>query len=555
MDRFERAEIKTDRNVSHVEICFGRSVEALYPFLYQPIRTEYDSEGIEHISNDGEPYSCVRFTPRECGEYKLRFFAGERIIAEDTFTVTESACHGYIRVSEKDKRYFEYSDGSPFTLIGMNMSFPGTYEVTSGYEFSGSGSFAYVGLRQYERWFKQASENGINMVRLWIGHPYFSPDTENVYSLDLQKFSVIDEAVKLAKKYGLTLKLTIENFRYFNYDRAADTNSYSDDIFRKFNKKIYADGKRCESMEEWITDPKYADAWLYKVKELAKRYSGDTAVFAVELWNEMNAIDCPYEKTVEWNKKYLPEVSKLFPHNMVINSLGSFDSDEVLKLYNGFCWDKGAFKQVHRYLDLGAPYKVCHQNPIEFSEDAYKKLGNPDMPIIFAETGAVNNCHSGPFKFYMNDHDGLIFADCVYTPFFAGFAGCGHIWHWDERYVEAKNLYRMYKPFAELVKGIDTAAEAFEAQSLSNEEAYVLVLKGRTCVLGYIRNRAADWKNILRDLSTPKIIDKLTLSFESIKSIKLYNIWEENIEVNKGDSTAEFKNICKGCMFKIELNS
>ncbi len=553
--RYQRIEIKTDERVTHAHVvCPDGKSEIVHSFFYQPINVDYDDEGTEYISASGSPYRCIRYTPIDCGEYRILYFADSEKLSEEIFGVLPSENHGFVKVSEENRSYFEYSDGTPYIPIGINMAFPSIYEATNGREFEGSGRFCYVGLRQYERWFKKASENGVDLVRIWIGHPYFTPDTEEAYKLNISRFSVIDEVVKLAKKYGILLKLTVENFRYFDYDRIADSNSYSDDVFRKFNKKLYVDGERCESMEQWITDERFADAWLYKVDELARRYSGDTSVFAIELWNEMNAIGCPCGKTLEWNKKYLPIVSEMFPHNMVINSLGSFESEGVKeKVYDSFCWEKSAFKQVHRYLDKGAPYEICGEDQTVALEDAFKALKDENSPLVFAEVGAVNNCHSGPFKFYVSDDDGLIFADCVYTPFFVGSCGCGHIWHWDERYVESKNLYKMFKPFAALIENINPAKENFVPQKLSNELAHVLILKGEKHVLGYIRSKSAGWKNVLRDLKAPERIAKLDVNVQNAEKIELYDIWNEDIKASLNGDTAEFENIERGCMFKIEL--
>ena len=550
---YERVEEHVASDVTCAKITYkDGSTETVYAFDYQPVKFIYDDEGFETVEKEGEPYKCIRYTPKCVGEATIVYCSDNE--NAKTINVLPSESNGFIRVSNTDRRYFEYSDGTAYVPIGINMAFPTTYEKHNGNEFGTSGEFCYVGMKQYERWFRKASQNGVNMVRVWIGHPYFTPDKDNAYDLDLVQLSKIDELVNLAKKYGLTLKLTLENFRYFDYDRIADTNSYSDDVFRKFNKKIYMDGQRCESTEEWITTPKYLDGWLYKVNELAKRFGDDTSIFAIELWNEMNSIHCPMEKTLEWNKQVLPKVAEMFPDNMVVNSLGSFESEGVKKTYENFCWDKSSFKQVHRYLDQGASYEVCHENPLALLKDACEVLATDDMPFIAAETGAVNNCHSGPFKFYINDDDGILFADCVYTPFFAGSAGCGHIWHWDERYVEAKTLYKMYKPFTELIDGIDVVNEGFRPSDLSTDDAYVLTLNGKSYILGYIRNKTANWRNMLRDLRDAEIISELKVNIKGAKSVELINIWDDDITVEKSDCDVTFKNINYGVMFKVALN-
>lgn len=115
-----------------------------------------------------------------------------------------------------------------------------------------------------------------------------------------------------------------------------------------FNKKLYLNKEKCPSTVEWLTEQKWKDVWLNKVKELASRYSFNTQIFAIELWNEMN---CVSGDVNAWNAYMLLEVKKLFPNTMVVNSVGSLDAEYVLDMYQSFPWDKCDFKQMHRYLD------------------------------------------------------------------------------------------------------------------------------------------------------------------------------------------------------------
>ncbi len=323
--------------------------------------------------------------------------------------------------------------------------------------------------------------------------------------LDPVQLAKLDTLLDLAERYGLRLKITVEQFRHCNYDRVADSNSYADDVFRKFNKKLWKNGVRCESAGEWMRERIWRDAWLQKMEQLAQRIAGNPVVFGIELWNEMNCM--PRDCLGEWNREMLPKVKALFPRQLVINSLGSFDADAVLKIYRDFPWDCSEVMQMHRYLDQGASYTVCHEDPIELIRDGIQKLAAADKPFFVAETGAVNDCHSGPFRYYTCDHDGMLFCDCVYTALFCGAAGCGHIWHWDERYVESKNLYGLFKPLSQLTQGIDFAAEGFQPDFVQDDRTTLLLLRGKSVTLGYLRNRTYNWRDVLRDGLTPEPLD------------------------------------------------
>lgn len=516
----------------------GRSI-LLEPFELLPIEFSYDDEGAEKVYSCGKSISIVRFFPDELGIY--RFNGGE-------FECIEGESHGYVEISKNDPRYFSYSDGSRFYPIGINLAFITPYSKSNGDEFGYTG-FKYLGMRQYERWFRDCHENGVNLVRIWIGHEYFSPDTEEAYVLDKIKLAKLEKLIELARKYELKLKLTLEQFRYFNYERTADSDSYADDVFRKFNKRLYMNGKRCESSSEWLMGEEWRKSWLFKVNELAKRFSGDPTVFGIELWNEMNCM--PWDDMTEWNKYMLPKVKKLFPRQLVMNSLGSFDSDGVLDSYNKFVWELSDIKQMHRYLDQGAAYNICHEDPMALLRDGINILADPNKPFMVAETGAVNNCHSGPFRYYSADHNGMLFCDLVYTPLFCGSASCGHIWHWDSRYVESKNLYRYFRPLSILCEGVVFDCEDFHPEVYEDDEVILLLLRGKHTTLGYFRNKSYNWMNILRDLKPHTTVCEKNINIPLDGNSETINIWDgETAKIKYDGSSLKVSYLKYGILIK-----
>ena len=537
---FERAEYKLQNCAKEVFIISesGEKI-ALEPFLYQPVEFVYNDEGIEEMRHCGDAFYMVRFTLKAEGSHKL-VVDGEtkEIIEVDGF-----ANNGYVTVSQKDKRYFEYSNGERYFPIGVNVCNPRAIPVSDNSEFGVKDDLCYMGLSQYERWFKKLSENGVNMARIWLGYLYFTPSTFDVEVFDYAQFSKIDALIELAKKYGIKLKLTFEQFRYTDYGGKGSQPT----LARIFNNPIKLKDEICPSIDQWTKEEKWKTAWLKKVKEFAKRYAGDTEIFAFELWNEMNCLP----NTDEWNRDMLPRVKEMFPDNMVINSLGSMDCDDAVNAYNSFPWELSAFKQVHRYLDQGAKLIDTARNPIEMVVEAKKYLKKDDMPLILAETGAVNNCHSGECKYYSVDDRGMILVDTVYTPVFCEMASVGHIWHWDHRYVESKNLYKYFAPISELLKDVDFTGEEFRALDLSDEKMYLLILKGKTQSLGFVRNKADCWQNVLRDMKEPQVVSVCKTDF-ACKECTQYKIWQEDTtEIVIKDNKLQIENLLYGTIFKM----
>lgn len=517
--------------------------EELIPFVHQPISVEYDDEGIETLRKKGDVLYKIRFSVKKEGTYKLLITYSNSTTEEFEITASGYLDKGFVKVSDKDKRYFEYEDGTSYFPIGINLCFPESYGVTSGKEFEVLDYKKFVGIRQYERWIKSCSESGVNLIRLWLGCDYFSPDTEDAEIFRYEQYTKLDKIVEIAKKYGVKLKLTIEHFRFFMYDLPKTPQIY----YEIFNKKLYLNGERCESVQDWMANSKWRDSWINKVKQLAARYAHDTSIFAIELWNEM------YFGTKEWNIEMFKRVGKLFPNTLVINSLGSLDHDGTFWGYQTFPWEQSGFKQLHRYLDQGGKYEDTTKNPIDLILKGKERVYDKNMPLVLAETGAVNNCHSGPFKFYVNDHDGILFVDLVYTPVFSEFASCGHIWHWDSSYVESKNLYKFFKPMADLVKDVNFSDEKFEFLDLSDDEMYILFLKGKNTCLCFVRNKDYNWQNVLRDCKVPKTILQKYIDAYGFEKALTYKIWEDDLtKIKIVNSKILIENCNRGIIFRLK---
>ena len=515
--------------------------DILKPFKYVNADITYDNEGYEYIK-PGESDYRYRYAADCEGEYTICEMSGETVLDKYSFTAACGERHGYIKVSARDKRYFSYVDGTPFMPIGMNMAFPECFAVSNGEEFGHSDGCAYLGLRQYELWFKKAAESGVDLVRLWCGHDYFRVDTKEADEIDYYRFARLDKVIELAKKYGIKLKLTLEQFRRVDY---SGDDSY---MGRLFIKQFYKKGRRCESNREWLTDSLWQGLWLDKVEEYAKRYAYNDSIFAIELWNEMNCFETildDSEMFAEWNRNTSKKMHDLFPNHMIVNSLGSCDCNHVIKIYNNFPWNAFDFKQVHSYLDQGAQLSEVANNSIDGLTKVYSEQSVSDMPFIVAETGAVNDCHSGPFRYYLSDDMGILFADCVYTPLFLGCASCGNIWHWDGRYVSAKNLYHMYEPLKKLTEDIAFDEEEFTSENFSDEKAYVLALRGKKHDLYYIRNKSASWQNILRDLIEPDIIDEINIDISG--KAEIIPIWDDDAYIEN----TRVKNIRMGLFIRV----
>ena len=483
--------------------------EIVETFLHQPAELTYDDHGYEHLVVTEPPVYAVRFTPLVPGAYRYRAWSGGEILEEGGFRCDPSDHSGYVQLSTQHIRYFSYSDGRSFCPTGLCLAGPPRYRLPEGSE----DDWATLGAAEYARWFRLLAENGGNFARIWLSHPYFEVETEVAGELDLAAFARLDAVVEHARSYGIRLKLCFEHFRTFEPGTS-------------FSKTLHhpEDGRTPASVEEWLTEPTWRKLWLKKVRAYIARYGGDPVVAVWELWNEMDCVEASWETVLSWTKEMLEEVRRLAPRQLVTSSLGSFDAEEKIDIYQDFRLPELDIQQVHRYLDQGAPWEICREDPVSLTTDAVRRMLRVDRPTLLTETGAVNDRHTGPFRYYRMDDRGILFHDTTFPAFFVGAAGTGQIWHWDQ-YVDQKNLWSQYRPFAALIEGLQLDQELFQMADLSNEQAWCLVLRGRGHVLLWVRNKADSWQRVLRDGEEPPLLDDLVFDLTQV------NLVEGNVEL------------------------
>lgn len=542
--------IRIKEGVAYVTMTTEKGREILKPFVYQPLDITYDDHGYEHAAKKEESYEAVRTSFSTVGEFRVDFYdkSGKVLYFEDYSSVS-SDCQERLFVRDGEGYY---PNGNYFQPFGINMTYPTKYRNSNGTEFGLTEEFSVLGLRQYERWFAACAKNGVNLVRIWCGGEYFSPDTKRMGEFDYAQFTKLDKLFALANRFKLRLKLTMEHFRYLKENEA--------DVSGIFDKYLEFKGKAI-GCEEWLKREDCRQAWLAKLEEYQKRYACDPALFAVEFWNEMNCYGyCNMDVINDWNAYMSKRAREMFPNAVLLNSLGSLDSPWALDCYDDFCFENFDWLQVHSYFDQGAYFKEVTINPIETIKNSVRLLKNKSekcqKPLFLAETGAVNDCHSGEFRYYAEDDGGMIFVDTVYTPFFLGCIAPGNIWHWDGRYVSSKNLYRYFKPLAELMNEMHEPHTAFVPLDFSDERFYCFVLKGEKSYFVFLRNKEFNWQNVLRDnKAAQKWSGEIDFSSIGAKSFEMVKIWaEEHGEISFENGKAKICDLQYGVLGKGKLD-
>lgn len=133
------------------------SVPAFWRQGYERRRVPRDGREADWFYPEPQGRWLARYAPAEVGTHSATVRVvdahGERISAPVGFECVPSDRPGFLRVSESDPRFLEFTDGTPFFAIGQNVAFIGTGQ--------------YVDLSGAEAMLARLSENGANFVRVW----------------------------------------------------------------------------------------------------------------------------------------------------------------------------------------------------------------------------------------------------------------------------------------------------------------------------------------------------------------------------------------------------
>jgi Endo-beta-mannanase len=434
----------------------------------------------------------------------------------------------YIRVSEKNSRYFEYSSGEPFIPVGPNICWE-RFETDEEKI-----------LALYEQRFRILSENGGNYTRIWLSAPFFEVEHEEAYKYDEKIIQRISRLLGSADKYGIKVKFCFENFRKLTGSPAPFSTSVP------FDKPIYSteNGGPLESMDDYFSSPEGKKLFLSKAQFIASHFADHQAVFGWELWNEINAVSVSDKKIIyDWTKEMLPIVKSLFPNHLVMQSLGSYDNENAREMYASYMkMPANEVAQVHRYLDPGAKWDICQSSMDTLAYNAVVELleMTPSKPVVLSEVGAVEANHSGPGKYYESDTLGIILHDLLFAPFFAGAAGAGQSWHW-QYYIEKNNLWWHFERFWNVTISLNPIEEQYTPFLFTNDDVRYYGLKGKTNIIIWCRDVRCNWETELENKIAPEQrvtnLSMAKLPVKDYSGIYLYDPWDnamKEVFINEG---------------------
>lgn len=446
--------------------------------------------------------------------YMFLLAAGLSSCTSQQHTQETKSAPEFIRVSQKDPRYFETVDGRPWIPVMINFIMPNGKEDEV--------------FRKVETYFRNFSGNGGNAMRIWISSPFLEIEDEKTGTYDPVKFKRIDSVLSLAKKYGIQVKFTLQHIRTIQ--------PVAPPGFGWANRSFLSveEGGPFKNIQDYVSTPEGKRSYLDRARALAERYKDNRQIFGWELWNEMNALNAKwYPFTVEM----LDSVKRLFPHQLIAQTLGSLFNQQGVDDYEKLLTiGNDEYITVHRYLDMGTKFGQWPivRAPIDLLvADAIHTVYKPQAlkPVLFNEIGATAPDFTGPSELYEIDTAGVLAHDMIFAPFFCGAAGSGSMWYWDA-YVQKNNLWYHYQRFDRAIAGINPIEEQFVPFQFTEDSVRCYGLKGKRTTMIWCRDAANNWQTELQQHIQPVVKKDFSFSLDetgntTYTSAEIYDPWKD----------------------------
>jgi hypothetical protein len=372
----------------------------------------------------------LRIAPREPGTHRVEVVARDRsgtVRSEFRFEAAPPTSGGFISISERDSRFFEFSNGRTYYPIGPNLP------------------WSTSGIAGYERWLPELGRVGANYARIWLSPSWTTfglqeagPASEGkgAGQFDLAKAEQLDTLLRIARENGVSVMLCLDSYNVLQSQGPTaywDQSPYNRD--RGGPLRIWSDFWTDKSMRRYTR---------MKLRYLVARYGALRNVFAWELWNEVDLVgDFDLVPIRDWHTWAAQELKKLDPYDHpVTTSVSRTMGIRELELIPSL-----DFFQTHHYGSPSLATTVAVQQ---------SRKASWGRPHLIAEIGADA---SGPMA--ERDPKGMQVKDPIWASLATGASGAAMPWWWDQ-YLEPQGLFPLFGAAARFVEGIDYPGERFQ---------------------------------------------------------------------------------------------
>lgn len=472
---FDSAQIRVDADVVTPS---GKRL-VVPGFFYQDYRRTRRDDA-ERLDETGVPGWQVRFSGMETGEHtvtiRARTPAGEVRADPVRVNVTLADAPGHIRRTRASTRYFVTDRGESYYPVGLNLAW--------GW---GEGR-----TYDYDLWLTELAKNRANYVRLWLA-PHDNPHAKTfaLYSpyikfnrFDLENAWRLDHVMETAERLGIRAMLCV------NTHSSLITVQKYRGLFEDLTLHRTHGGPLTSPREFWTNDAATKE-FRDRLRYVVARWGYSPAVFAWELWNEVDLTDgYDYETVSRWHRETNAYLRALDPWRHLVTTSNAkyrnpLPAAETLDLYQDHSYQ---WKDDGAYGDQRAERRT--------------------MPYIYGEFGIPYSSVGGAtIQAQASDPAALHLHNAVFASVGQAQSGTPVAWFW-YNYLTPEKHYPIYKAFAGWIDGFDFVRQ--NAEAFTNDEARTdsdnltaLGVRGRTQALVWVWNRAHNYEQVGKGATAP----------------------------------------------------
>ncbi len=412
----------------------------------------------EVLTPVGGPFWAFRFTPQMQGMHKLRIVIVDN--SEETETVLKSPWvkinvapsgkKGFVGVSKKDKRYFEFSNGDFFYPVGFNIHTP---KDTRSEKRLGFGYIPDRGTYSYEDYFSDMAENGANAAEVWMASWSMALEWTsariNYYGLgryNLANAWRLDHVLKNAAAKGIYIHLVLDNHGKLS---SRVDQEWDDSPHNKNNAFAAADGAMLREPADFFTNKEAQKYYTRRNRYISGRWGGFTNILGIELWSEVDLVTEHrkyYENgiSIEWHDKAARNLKNMSQGRHLVTTHTCSDYNKTYEHRKLFQLDSidyvvsDAYRKDDPIIDL-----------MRAHTETLRELGKPMLITEYGGTPQGNN-----FENLEADlHAG------IWASFFLEHAGTPFLWWHD--FIHRLDKYSHFKGFSAFIDGIDLRGKEF----------------------------------------------------------------------------------------------
>ena len=346
------------------------------------------------------PVWSVRFSPAETGIYTLQIYirnnAGETrtterklsVVAQNTHTAKAGTLGGNVRVSKRDPRQLELSNGDPFFIYGQNVCW----------------------TKNWTPYLDNMKAYGANTIRVWLCPWGLRLERKNAQEVfDLDEAERMDRLVSEAESRGLRLIFCF-TFHGMNQSNWGDS---------PYNA---ANGGPCGRPEDFFTDWRAKRQFKRLLSYAAARWGASPAILSWELMNEIDLAKYTWpDDVIAWSREMAGHLKAVDPHGHLV-TVSATSHGFPMELWNSPSID---WINIHSY-------------GTDVSNLFFERLSpfqNIQKPVLLAEFGGGTEARDD-----IPDQDGARLQASLWLSACSPSCGCAMPWWWDT-YIEARGLY------------------------------------------------------------------------------------------------------------------